>query len=66
MVIVKQNEIYNLHAIAMEDLFLISKNLHYRTYSCISRVSGTQFEGKISGVDLYTSNVFGHVAAESS
>ena len=38
----------------------------YRIYSCISQVSGTRFYGKISGVDLYTSNVFEHVAAESS
>ena len=36
----------------------------YRIYRCISRVSGTRLLDKISGVDLYTGNVFGHVAAE--
>ena len=39
---------------------------NYRIYPCISRVSGTRFLDKISGVDLYRGNVFGHVAAESS
>ena len=45
-------------------IVLLLPQYTYRVYSCINRISGRRFQGKIFGVDLYKNNVYGHVAAE--